>query len=78
MKAKEDGGLIHRGACDCVRAAFHIVDGDKELHGLAYDEKGAKVLKRRMEAKNVGLVLAIEKRNVFTIARHVDEHGRMS
>lgn len=78
MKTKDDGVTIHRGGCDCVRTAFHILDRDKELHGLAYDEGTAKSLKKRIENKNVGLKLSVEKKNVFTIAKHVDEHGRMS
>jgi hypothetical protein len=77
MKIKEGALEIHRGDCGCVRVAFHVVDAGKELQGLAYDEEAAKILKRRQE-KKLGVPLTIERRKVFTIARHVDDAGRMT
>lgn len=73
----KNGHEVHRGPCDCVRFAFHIVDSSGDLHGLAYDEKSASDLKRRHEKKNPGLgPLKVDKRVIFTIARHVDEPTR--
>jgi hypothetical protein len=73
-----NGVLIHRGKCDCVRRAFHIVDRDGDLYGLAFDEHLASAMKRRFEKKNPGVSLEIDVRNIFTIAAHVDEEGRYS
>lgn len=79
MPEIKNGNEIHRGPCDCVRFAFHIVDAGGVLHGLAYDEKSAPVLKRRLEKKypEAG-PLRVDKRSIYTIARHVDEQGRMT
>jgi hypothetical protein len=79
MKPIQTGHEIHRGACDCVRVAFHVVDkATNALEGLSYDEEGAKRLARKISLKNPGMQFSIQRRNVFTLARHVDDQGRMS
>jgi hypothetical protein len=75
----KNGNEIHRGPCDCVRFAFHVVDKAGDLVALAYDEKSAAALKRRHEKKRPELgELVVSKRGIYTIARHVDETGRMT
>jgi hypothetical protein len=75
----KNGNEIHRGPCDCVRFSFHVVDSAGDLWGLAYDEKSAFDIKRRVEKKNPGLgALKVDKRSIYTIAKHVDDKGRMT
>jgi hypothetical protein len=78
MKTNEEGVEIHHGGCDCVRVAFHIIDGEGELFGLAYDEPMAKALVRRLGKKYPTVPLSISRRSIFTFARHVDVKGRTS